>query len=240
MDPIKSFSRRCLAWLLGLNLVLFAVICAAVYFAFYASAQDSVFLWSSSVFFSAAGGLFFLMALIQWGILRASFKRLTSGRSQTPESGAERRASGIQKKKETGEPALSDRQIQRQNKRYYLHLLSVLQRRGRLLDFLKEDLNAYSDEQIGAAVRSVHENCIEVIEKYLAPAVIIDKAEGGQVTIDSDFDPSAIKITGNVIGEPPFSGVLRHPGWRAGKVDLPVFADSGDPDIIFPAEIEVS
>ncbi|MFW6297027.1 MAG: DUF2760 domain-containing protein [Desulfosalsimonas sp.] len=180
------------------------------------------------------------MALIQWGILRASFKRLTSGRSQTPESGAERRASGIQKKKETGEPALSDRQIQRQNKRYYLHLLSVLQRRGRLLDFLKEDLNAYSDEQIGAAVRSVHENCIEVIEKYLAPAVIIDKAEGGQVTIDSDFDPSAIKITGNVTGEPPFSGVLRHPGWRAGKVDLPVFADSGDPDIIFPAEIEVS
>src|SRR5687768_6512529 len=37
-----------------------------------------------------------------------------------------------------------------------LRLLTLLQREGRLLDFLLEDLSAATDEQVGAGVRALH------------------------------------------------------------------------------------
>lgn len=240
MDVVKSFSSRCLAWLLGLNLVHFVIVCIIAYFAFYTAPADNGVPWLRNVFLPVAGGLFILEAIVGWAFLRSSLKRLIEGSSRRRGTGAEKKQPAKKKISEIVGPEARSQETEKQYKRYYLHLLSVLQRRGRLLDFLKEDLSDYSDEQIGAAVRGIHEHCAVAVEKYLSPHGIIQNEEGQEVTIDSGFDPSAIKITGNVTGDPPFSGVLRHPGWRAGKLELPVLSDSGDPEVIFPAEVEVS
>lgn len=126
-----------------------------------------------------------------------------------------------------------------QDQRRALHLISLLQREGRLVDFLREDLQAYDDAQIGAAVRSIQENCQKTLNKYLAPEAVIDQNEGDEITVDSGFDASAVKLTGNVAGEPPFKGILQHRGWRATAFDLPILSGSQDPKIIAPAEVEI-
>ncbi|MCF8025125.1 MAG: DUF2760 domain-containing protein [Desulfobacteraceae bacterium] len=240
MGIIKAFSRRSLLWLLVLNLVLLAIIDAAVYAGFFPGLAEPLSKWGRTLFFPATAALFVFMSLIQWAVIRGILKRLVHRNGSARETSTKNAFSGQKKASEPQEPGLSRKEIQKQNQRYYLHLLSVLQRQGRLVDFLKEDLSAYSDAQIGAAVRSVHENCAKTVEKYLAPQGIIDKTEGQEVTIDSDFDPSSIKLTGNVTGEPPFTGILRHPGWRAKKLELPVLSETGDPGIIASAEVEVS
>jgi hypothetical protein len=120
-----------------------------------------------------------------------------------------------------------------------LHVLSLFQREGRLVDFLKEDLTAYEDAQIGAAVRSIHEGCRKALDKHFGPQPVLDRNEGEEVSIQPGFDPYAIRLTGNVSGEPPFKGVLQHKGWRAGRVELPSLSGSQDPRIIAQAEVEI-
>lgn len=114
-----------------------------------------------------------------------------------------------------------------------VQMLSILQRDARLVDFLMEDVSAYSDEQVGAAVRDVQENARKSIERYMKLAPVIDGVEGTYTKADSD----AIKLIGNVpaSGKAP-GGMLRHKGWRADKVDLPPLAPG---NVIAPAEIEV-
>ncbi len=240
MEFVKSFSRRSLAWLLALNLLLAAAVFSALLYVCPAGLSEAGGQWITAVFFPLSAVLFFFMALFEWVVLKGSLRRLMRVYGLAEEKAA-RQPPPIDK--ETGrqkEPGFSRDEIQKQHQRYYLHLLSVLQRQGRLLDFLEEDLGEYSNEQVGAAVRSVHENCGKAIEKYLAPRSILTEEEGAEITVNSDFDPSAIKLTGKVTGDPPFKGTLRHGGWRAGKLDLPVLSDSGDPRIIAPAEIEVA
>ena len=125
------------------------------------------------------------------------------------------------------------------DQRRALHLLSLLQREGRLVDFLEEDLQSFDDAQIGAAVRSIQEICKKSLGEYFALEAVIDQNEGEVVTISAGFDTSAIKLTGNVSGAPPFKGVLQHRGWRATRFDLPTLAGSQDPGIIAPAEVEI-
>lgn len=234
MNLLKSYSRRSLAWLLGFNIILGAAAISLFYYTLCPGRSALTAQDSPAVFFACVGGLFIGASLVQWTVLRLSLKRLLS---------AEKESGGKPADKTSPDKAgqtPSKKELQDLHRRYYLHLLSVLQRKGRLLDFLEEDLSGYSDAQIGAAVRGVHENCSSVLEKYLAPRGIIEKPEGGEVTIGPDFDPSAVKLTGNVTGDPPFTGLLRHQGWKAGKIELPVLTAGGDPSIIAPAEVEVS
>jgi hypothetical protein len=125
------------------------------------------------------------------------------------------------------------------NQRLYLHMLSVLQREGRLLDFFSENLNSYEDYQIGAAVRSIHENCNNALNKYLKPSAVIDKNEGDEVLVPKNFDVNSIKLTGNVVNDPPFQGVLRHKGWQVARLELPILTSGQNPRIIAPAEVEI-
>jgi len=120
-----------------------------------------------------------------------------------------------------------------------LHVLSLFQREGRLVDFLKEDLTAYEDAQIGAAVRSIHEGCRKALEKHFGPQPVLDRDEGEEISIPAGFDPHAVRLTGNVSGEPPFKGVLQHKGWRAARVELPSLSGFQDPRIIAQAEVEI-
>ncbi len=134
----------------------------------------------------------------------------------------------------------SDRRMeQKRRMRVFLCTLSVLQREGRLLDFFDEDLTLYKDEQIGAAVRSIQEDCKKTIDRYISPKPVLDKNEGDELVIEPGFDPDSIKLTGNVTGKPPFKGILKHRGWRAGKKEIPKLSDILDPSVIVPAEVEV-
>lgn len=127
-----------------------------------------------------------------------------------------------------------------QDQRLLLYLFTVLQREGRLMDFFAEDLTPFEDSQIGAAVRSIHENCKKIVTKTLAPKPVIDEAEGASVSVPPGFDPSAIKLVGNVSGDPPFSGILRHRGWQANKAEVPTLSSTQNASIISPAEVEIS
>lgn len=120
-----------------------------------------------------------------------------------------------------------------------LQLLGILQRDARVLDFFMEDIAPYSDDQVGAAARDVHERTRESLIRHFAPAPVIDAVEGS-VTNPADGNPALVKYVGNVpaTGKPP-AGVLRHKGWRATAVSLPVLNSRQDLAVIAPAEIEV-
>jgi hypothetical protein len=119
-----------------------------------------------------------------------------------------------------------------------LRLLATLQEEGRLIDFLQEDIAAYGDEQIGAAVRGIHASCAKALRNCMTLEPVLPGTEGDSTTVPPGFDPTGIRLVGNVSGTPPFRGVLRHAGWRARDVTLPV-RSGHDVDVIAPAEVEI-
>ena len=122
-----------------------------------------------------------------------------------------------------------------------IQMLAILQRQGRLVDFLQEDLTPYEDAQIGAAVRSVHAGCRQALDDHIQLEPIYSEAEGATVTVQPGFDAYAIRLSGNISGEPPFNGTLQHRGWRANSVDLPTqMAATSDANIIAAADIEIA
>jgi hypothetical protein len=120
-----------------------------------------------------------------------------------------------------------------------LQLLALLQREGRLVDFLEEDLSGFPDASVGAAARTVHAGCKRALEQYVRLEPVLKDAEGAQVTVPRGFDAAAIRLTGNVVGDPPFKGSLRHHGWRAREVTLPPPRDGADAALLAPAEVEL-
>ena len=120
-----------------------------------------------------------------------------------------------------------------------LQLLGLLQQEGRLVDFLEEEVAQYTDAEIGAAVRVVHEGCRKALHEHLTLLPIRQEAEGDRVTLEAGFDASAVRPTGNLVGEPPFTGTLAHRGWRATDVRLPKLARGHDVQVIAPAEVEL-
>jgi hypothetical protein len=119
-----------------------------------------------------------------------------------------------------------------------LQILAILQRDSRLIDFLMEDVSAYSDDQVGAAVRSLHDQCRDALNRYVQLAPVIDGVEGTFTRLAS-IDPSSVKLLGNVPPQPTAGGVLRHKGWRCVKVDLPALQGKQDMKVIAPAEVEI-
>ena len=119
-----------------------------------------------------------------------------------------------------------------------LQMLGILQRDSRLVDFLMEDIASYADDQIGAAVRDIHDQCRDSIARYVTLQPVIDGVEGTFAKAPST-DPNVIKFIGNVPAKPPSGGTLRHKGWRAAKIDLPALSAKQDAAIIAPAEIEI-
>jgi len=120
-----------------------------------------------------------------------------------------------------------------------LQLLSLFQREARLIDFTQENLSAYSDADIGAAARVVHEGCARVLREHFTIEPVRSENEGSRVTLAEGFDAASVRLTGNVVGKAPFTGTLSHRGWRASKVTLPQLADSHDARVLAPAEVEL-
>ena len=121
-----------------------------------------------------------------------------------------------------------------------LFLLGALQREGRLLDFLQQDVAGFSDEQVGAAARVVHSGSRKVLQQYFEFEPAAKQEEGSEVTVPRDFDSQRWRLTGNVSGQPPFRGILRHHGWVARQVRMPSISETLDPRIVAPAELELS
>lgn len=120
-----------------------------------------------------------------------------------------------------------------------LQLLGLLQQEGRLIDFLQEDTSQYSDADIGAAARVVHAGCQKVLREYFSIEPVRLEEEGARITLEAGFDPAAIRLVGNVVGEPPFHGALTHRGWRASDIRLPKVAAGHEMNVIAPAEVEL-
>lgn len=120
-----------------------------------------------------------------------------------------------------------------------LQLLAALQREGRFIDFLQQDVGSFSDEEVGAAARVVHVGCRKILQQALVVAPVLPDAEGASVSVPKGFDAQRIRLTGNVTGEAPFKGSLKHHGWLAQEVRLPSVQESLDPRIIAPAEVEL-
>jgi hypothetical protein len=120
-----------------------------------------------------------------------------------------------------------------------IQLLALLQREGRLVDFLLEDLTPYTDAQVSAAVRDVHASCRRAIDRYLPLEPILADEEGTATALGGPVDPSMVKLVGNVRSQPSYRGIVRHRGWRVGRVALPPLAPADARFVVAPAEVEV-
>ncbi len=249
MELIGSFSRRSLLIILLFTLILLLLSDFAIYLLTDLNTVDGlvsnrlheIFPELADIrtparnifalfFIPISGGVLVLGGLLLWLILRTSLVRLLKRFGERP----------LQKPT----PVTNDRQLSkkgqtRQNRRMFLHLFTVLQRDGRMMDFLAEDLSLYEDAQIGAAVRTIQEDCKKIITKKLAPKPILEEDEGNEFTVEAGFDANVYKLTGNVTGEPPFKGIVRHCGWQAKNMELPTLSGDIDPQILAPAEIEI-
>jgi len=117
--------------------------------------------------------------------------------------------------------------------------LVLLQRGGRLVDFLQESLDGFSDAQVGAAARQVHDDCRRVLQQVFGVEPLRSEPEGTPVTLEAGFDPRQVRLTGRATSAPPYAGVVRHRGWRVTRVAFPQRHESLDPAVLCPAEVEV-
>ena len=247
MNPKKSYSRRSFFLIIFFMVLIAGAIAALIYYGKSALDQNMALFLTPEVTGEAlieqvarlldtysiylmllSAGIAMIGGFILWLVLRSVAGRLFSNGKTVDKR---KRPATSKQKKDDMQPI--------RNQRLYLHLLTVLQREGRLVDFFQEDLDAYADDQIGAAVRNIHGNCRKILAKSLALEPIVADAEGTSVTVEADFNPDSIKLTGRVTGEPPFTGTVRHKGWRVQKADLPDLTAIKDPSVIAPAEIEI-
>lgn len=142
----------------------------------------------------------------------------------------------VAKPAETERPRVSTAQHHRDGA---LALLALLQREGRLVDFLREPLDGFADADIGAAARDVHRGCRKVLEQHLTLEPVMPGAEEAKVSVPKGFDPAEIRLIGEVRGEPPFRGTLRHHGWRVVNAKLPALSEGVDRMVVAPAEVEL-
>jgi hypothetical protein len=120
-----------------------------------------------------------------------------------------------------------------------LRMLALLQAESRLVDFLLEDIQGASDEQIGQAVREIHKKAQAALKQHAVIEQVLPGNEGDTATVQKGFDPSAVRVVGNVTGEPPFTGAINHPGWRVTELKLATPPEGADEFVLQPAEVQI-
>ena len=120
-----------------------------------------------------------------------------------------------------------------------LQLLSILQKYARFIDFIKEDIATYSDADIGVAARVVHEGCNKAMNEYFTLGTVRSEQEGSKVILEKGFNASEVRLTGNLIGDAPFTGSIIHKGWKITDVRLPKLTKGHDAKIVAAAEVEL-
>ena len=119
--------------------------------------------------------------------------------------------------------------------------LGLLQEKGRLVDFLMEDVAPYDDKQVGAAARVVHDGCREVLHEHFKVTPISEAEEGSRITVPAEYGADEYRLTGKISGEPPFTGTLLHKGWKTESVKLPRMLKTSEKRLpsITPAQVEL-
>lgn len=135
-----------------------------------------------------------------------------------------------------GAPEVDERGAQREGA---LLLLGLLQQKGRLVDFVQQDITAFPDADVGTAARLVHEGCRKVLAEHVTIEPVRPEDEGGAIEVPRGFDPAAIKLVGEVRGDGPWRGKLSHRGWRAAGLELPEAMPGADVTVLAPAEVDV-
>jgi hypothetical protein len=120
-----------------------------------------------------------------------------------------------------------------------LQLLALLQKEARFIDFIKENVTAYSDADIGIAARVVHEGCNKALNEHFTLSTIRPEAEGSKITLAKGFDAAQVRLTGNIVGQAPFTGTLVHKGWQVTDVRLPKLTQTHNANILAAAEVEL-
>ncbi len=171
-----------------------------------------------------------LVVLVVVLVLMLALVLLLSRRKQSPTPRVE---------SEPSVPPVAPAVLQESTPDAALQLLSVLQQDARFLDFVHEDLSSYSDADIGAAARVVHEGSQKALSTYFTLAAIRSEEEESQLTLAAGFNPSEVHLTGNVQGSAPFTGTLIHRGWKATEVRLPKLVKGHNAYILAAAEVEL-
>jgi hypothetical protein len=119
--------------------------------------------------------------------------------------------------------------------------LAMLQEKGRLVDFLMDNINPYNDAQVGAAARVVHAGCKRVLQEHFSIHPLRTEDEGSTVQVSAGYAADEYRLVGKIAGQAPFSGVLVHRGWKTDMVKLPQLLPSapGQLPAIAPAEVEL-
>jgi hypothetical protein len=120
-----------------------------------------------------------------------------------------------------------------------LQLLAILQKEGRLIDFINEDVSAFSDEQVAAASRVVHAGVKKALQQHMSFVPVSDTPEGNSINLATDYDKNAYRLSGNIAGSGPYSGTLVHKGWKVAGLSLPQLADGIDLHVVAAAEVEL-
>ena len=120
-----------------------------------------------------------------------------------------------------------------------LQLLTLLQQDARFIDFVNEDLSDYSDADIGAAARVVHQGSKKTLDTYFTLEAVRNEEEETRISLPVGFNASEVRLTGNVVGEAPFNGTLIHKGWKVSETKLPKITEGHDTSIVAPAEVEL-
>jgi hypothetical protein len=233
MDAKRRFLIQSLLATLIFNAILLGVI--------YALAGNAIQAANQTIPFFAAGAL---ITLLLWGAVYLIGSRLIDSAvaDQTLAAPVTPPPAPTPAPAPTPQPArVRPQPPSRTAEAGAVQMLAILQRQGRLIDFLQENLSAYDDAQIGAAVRNIHEGCKQALADHVKLEPIFQEAEGDTVTVQQGFDTRAVRLTGAVAGEPPFRGALRHRGWRVVSIDLPQQADGQQKELIVAAaEVEVN
>jgi hypothetical protein len=122
-----------------------------------------------------------------------------------------------------------------------VNFLATLQARGRLVDFLMDDINAHDDAQVGAAARVVHAGCKAALQEHFRIRPVREESEGSIVDVAAGYPADEYRLLGRISGPAPFSGVLVHHGWKTEAVKLPRILRSSTNRLpaIAPAEVEL-
>ncbi len=121
-----------------------------------------------------------------------------------------------------------------------IQLLGLFQKEGRLIDFLMENMDQYSDADIGAAARDIHNGCRKVLQERVVLNRVLEEEENSSITVPAEFDPSKIEIQGNVSEGTEVNGTVIHRGWYAEEIKLPTVPEKADPKVVAPAQVEVA
>jgi hypothetical protein len=120
-----------------------------------------------------------------------------------------------------------------------LQLLGLMQNEARFIDFIQEDITAFSDADVGAAARVVHQGCRKAIDEHFTLSAVYAEQEGSKVTLPEGFDAASVRLTGNIVGTAPFTGTLIHKGWQVTDIRLPKLTSGHNASIVAPAEVEL-